>query len=190
MKIAFDVDGVVLRSIDLILDHINRCTGRNLRPEELAGWDLEALGLDLHTLREAVDYMYSKPHIETYAGAAEVLSRIHTVTGEPLLFITGRASPETAVRQLEALPWNGTVPEMIVTGGNRDKRKYLAESSADFIVEDDPAYFDAYIAEGCGVGLMVRPWNSDVDVPVTARFQGWQEVDKWFSTAWAQRGVS
>ncbi len=180
MRVAFDVDGVVLRSIDLILRQINSMTGRNLSPDDLFSWDLEPLGLDLRTLRRAVEYMYSQQEIEPYDGAVGVLSRIHHLTGEPLLFITGRSDPETALRQLSALPWNPTIPEMIVTGGNRDKRQYLAETGADFIIEDDPEYIGEYLAEGFGVGLMLQPWNRRSSIPVTQRFQGWGDVEKWF----------
>lgn len=180
MKIAFDVDGVVLKSIDVILDRINGSTGRNLRPEDLTSWDLEPLGLDVSTLGAAVQYMYSLPRIESYSKATEVLSRIHRITGEPLLFITGRSEPETAHRQLAALPWNPTIPEMVVIGGNRDKRRFLAETSTRFIIEDDPVYADDYLAEGCGVGLMVQPWNRHFETRVTTRFTGWHDVELWF----------
>jgi hypothetical protein len=180
MRVAFDVDGVVLKSIDLILDQINLMTGRNLSPDNLFSWDLEPLGLDIQTLRVAVQHMYSQPHIEPYDGAVGVLSRIHHLTGEPLLFITGRSHPETAKRQLSALPWNPTVPEMIVTGGNRDKRQYLAETGTDFIIEDDPEYVREYLAAGLGVGLMIQPWNRGSSLPVTQRFCGWADVEKWF----------
>jgi hypothetical protein len=181
MKIAFDIDGVVLKSIDVILDHINQTTGRTLRVEELAAWDLEPLGLDLSTLRDAVEHMYAMPKIDNYAGAAEALSTIYRLTGEPLLFITGRARPETARRQLEALPWDSTAPEMIVTGGTRDKRTYIAETGVDFIVEDDPAYLQAYLDQGLGVGLMLQPWNRSTHIPVTAKFRGWHDVEQWFA---------
>jgi hypothetical protein len=182
MKIAFDIDGVVLRSIDVILDHINLSTGRNIRIEDLATWELEPLGLDMPTLSAAVEHMYAMPKIANYSGAAETLAYIHEKTGEPLLFITGRARPETARPQLEALPWNPTVPEIIVTGGNRDKRTYLAETGVDFIIEDDPEYLQAYLDQGLGVGLMVQPWNLHTDIPVTARFTGWHDVKQWFAT--------
>ena len=33
MKIAFDVDGVVLKSIDIILDYVNKKTGRDIQVE-------------------------------------------------------------------------------------------------------------------------------------------------------------
>ena len=46
MKIAFDVDGVVLNSIELILDRINETQGTAMQPEKLFTWDLEAQGLD------------------------------------------------------------------------------------------------------------------------------------------------
>ncbi len=180
MKIAFDIDGVVLKSIEIILGHINTATGRNLSPDDLFCWDLEPLGLDLGTLREAVNYMYSEEMIEPYDGALKVLSRIYRTTGEPLLFITGRHVPETAQRQLEALPWNPTVPEMIVTGGNRDKRHYLSREKVDFIVEDDVEYVQHYLDAGIGVGLMVQPWNRLSKLPVTKKFQGWQDVELWF----------
>lgn len=180
MKIAFDIDGVVLRSIDVILEHVNLATGRNIRVEDLATWDLEPLGLDLPTLMAAVEHMYALPKIANYSGAAETLSYIHEMTGEPLLFITGRARPETARPQLEALPWNATMPEMIVTGGNRDKRSYLMETGVDFIIEDDTAYLQSYLDQGLGVGLMVQPWNHLTDIPVTVRFSGWHDVKQWF----------
>jgi hypothetical protein len=180
MKIAFDIDGVVLKSIEIILDHINGATGRNLCPDDLFCWDLEPLGLDLGTLRDAVNYMYSRKVIEPYEGALKTLSSIYRSTGEPLLFITGRHAPETAQRQLEALPWNPTVPEMIVTGGNRDKRHYLSREEVDFIVEDDVEYVKDYLDAGIGVGLMTQPWNRLSKLPVTERFQGWKDLEQWF----------
>jgi uncharacterized HAD superfamily protein len=187
MKIAFDIDGVVLKSIEIILEHINEATGRNLSPDDLFCWDLDVLGLNLDTLREAVDYMYSRKMIDPYEGALTTLSRIYRSTGEPLLFITGRSDPETAHRQLEALPWNPTVPEMIVTGGNRDKRLYLSREQVDFIVEDDVEYVKNYLDAGIGVGLMLQPWNRCSTLPVTERFQGWREVEQWFHRFCSER---
>lgn len=180
MKIAFDVDGVVLKSIDMILHHINRSAGRNLTPHDLFQWEIERLGIEPKTVWEAVEHMYGQPEIEPYEGATQVLSRIHKLSDEPLLFITGRSDPSSALKQLQALPWNPTVPEMIVTGGDRDKRQYLAETSTDFIIEDDIEYLSAYLSQGVGVGLMTQPWNSRSDVTVTVRFGGWTDVERWF----------
>jgi hypothetical protein len=180
MKIAFDVDGVVIRSIDLILEHINRATGKNIAPEDLSSWDLEPLGLDLRILGEAVEHLYAREIVEPYTDAVRVLSKIYRRTGEPLLFITGRPNPETAARQLQALPWNPTVPDMIVTGGDRDKRVYLADKGVDFIVEDDPRHLGDYLSLGIGVGLMLQPWNRTTQIPVTKRFDGWKDIDRWF----------
>jgi hypothetical protein len=180
MKIAFDVDGVVLQSIDIILDHINRSTDRNIAPDDLAAWDLEPLGIDLPVLRDAVEYLYEQPHVRPYEGAVEALSAIYRACGEPLLFITGRSDPSTARRQLEALPWNPTVPDMVVTGGDRDKRLYLETTSARFIIEDDVKFAQDYLDAGIGVGLMVRPWNRHTKIPVSRRFSGWTEVQEWF----------
>lgn len=180
MNIAFDVDGVVLKSIELILKSINQATGRNITPEDLSSWELEPLGLDQQTLSEAVAYMYAQPHIEPYEGAVECLSRIYRVYGRPLLFITGRSDPVTARRQLEALPWNPTMPEMIVTGGNRDKRAYLATNSVDFLVEDDVKHIDDYVSGGFNVGLMLQPWNRLSTSSATRKFEGWGELENWF----------
>ena len=187
MKLAFDIDGVVLRSIDLILRHINRATGRNLMPDDLFMWDLEPLGLDLGVLREAVDYMYAQENIQPYHGAVEALARIHKTTGEPLLFITGRSDPETARRQLTSLPWNPTAPRMIITGGMRDKRQYLRDTGTDFIIEDDVEYVQDYLDAGFGVGLMLQPWNRRSRVPVTERFSGWADLESWFLKVTADR---
>ncbi|MEW6347712.1 MAG: hypothetical protein AB1646_01505 [Thermodesulfobacteriota bacterium] len=180
MKIAFDVDGVVLNSIELILDCINEMKGTQLQPEKLFSWDLEAHGLDMGTLRTAVDHMYSQRYIAPYDGAVEVLSRVHGIIGEPLLFITGRSRPGTAERQLQALDWNGNPPEMVVIGGNRDKREYLAHAEVDFIVEDDPEYLEEYVGMGVGVGLMLRPWNRSFSLPSGERFEGWNALHQWF----------
>jgi uncharacterized HAD superfamily protein len=181
MKIAFDVDGVVLKSIDVILERINQVTDRNLTSKDLASWDLEPLGINTTTLFDAVDHMYAEPMIEPYSQAVQVLSKIYHATGEPLLFITGRPNPKTALRHLEALPWNPTVPEMVVTGGDRDKLPYLVERRVDFIVEDDILHLGEYLSEGIGVGLMLQPWNRKTEVPVTQRFTGWEEVELWFN---------
>lgn len=181
MKIAFDVDGVVLRSIEVILEHINRVKGTSHTVNELLSWELERLRIDEATVWDAVGYMYEQPSIEPYEGALQVLSRIYKRTGEPLLFITGRAWPQSALRQLQALPWNPGVPEMIVVGGTRDKRAYLAETSADFIVEDDCEYIREYLELGIGVGLMLQPWNRNTRIPVTERFKDWADLERWYA---------
>jgi len=180
MNIAFDVDGVVLRSIEVILKTINLAEGRNLTPDDLSSWDLEPLGLNPSTLREAVDRMYAETRIEPYEGAVEALSRIYGETGQPLLFITGRPEPTTAEKHLAALPWNSTVPEMIVVGGTRDKREHLKSRKVDFIVEDDPKHLLDYMSIGLGVGLMLQPWNRHLPLPVSERFRSWQDVGMWF----------
>lgn len=181
-RIAFDVDGVVLQSIDVILDYVNVKQGRNLQVNDLTGWDLEPIGLDMQTLIEAADFMYSQEFIHPYPGAVEVLEFIHEITGEPLLFITGRRRPETALRQLQQLPWKKTRPKMVVTGGDRDKRSYLQETSTAFIIEDDTKYLQDYLNAGIGVGLMIQPWNRHSLIPVTKRFHGWNDIDRWFKT--------
>lgn len=179
MNIAFDVDGVVLRSIEVILDTINSVEGRQLTPDDLSSWDLEPLGLNPSTLREAVDRMYAEPRIEPYEGAVEALSRLYQETGKPLLFITGRPEPATAQKHLAALPWNPTVPEIIVVGGTRDKREYLKSRKVDFMIEDDPRHLLDYLSIGLGVGLMLQPWNRHLPLPVSERFGSWRDVEKW-----------
>jgi len=179
MRIAFDVDGVVLQSIDIILDHINNVTGRKIPAASLLTWDLEPLGLHPALLRDAVDYMYSVMAIDPYDGAVDTLEKVHEITRSPLLFITGRSDLESAKRQLESLPWTQKVPEMVVTGGSRDKRVYLRETRAEFIIEDDELHLRDYLSDGIGVGLMIQPWNRSCKAPVTARFNGWSEIDQW-----------
>jgi hypothetical protein len=179
MRIAFDVDGVVLKSIDIILGHLGEATGKKISPADLLTWDLEPLGLNPKQLLEAVDNMYSMDSIDSYEGAVRTLEMVYEITGSPLLFITGRSDLKSARRQLEALPWNPTAPEMIVTGGSRDKRVYLKETGAKFIIEDDELHLRDYLSEGVGVGLMIQPWNKSCEAPVTARFHGWSDVERW-----------
>ncbi len=180
IKIAFDIDGVVLRSIDVILDHINESTGSGLKPDDLTGWDLEPLGLSVETLRESARHMFSQDYIEPYEGAITVLSEIYDRTKEPLLFITGRNDPGTARRQLESLDWPVGTPEMIVTGGDRDKRFFLKETGANFIIEDDELHLMDYMANGVCVGLMVQPWNRKCSLPVTCKFDKWNDIRDFF----------
>lgn len=180
IKIAFDIDGVVLRSIEVILGHINLSTGKSLRPDDLLAWDLEPLGLTVDTLRDSVNHMYDQNFIEPYEGAEVVLSEIHEYTKAPLLFITGRHDPSTARKQLESLNWPAGIPEMIVTGGDRDKRLYLSETGANFIIEDDELHLRDYLATGVGVGLMVQPWNRNCQAPVTCRFDRWHDIREWY----------
>jgi len=180
MRIAFDVDGVVLNSIEVILEHIGSITGRHIRIDELGTWDLEAFGIDFKTLWRAVEWMYKTPVIAPYDGATRTLSRIHRETREPLLFITGRSDPQTAERQLQALNWNPTIPEMVVTGGDRNKTQYLADHQVDFMVEDDVKHVQEYLNAGIRVGLMHRPWNKDYPQDVTKRFASWEELEAWY----------
>lgn len=180
MKIAFDVDGVVLNSIEIILDHMAMATGKTFSPHTLVSWELEELGVDAATIWSAIDHLFSLPKVEPYDGAVESLSRIYHAIGEPLVFITGRGDPGTARRQMEALHWPSGMPEMIVTGGDRDKRPYIAREGIDFLIEDDPYYVKEYLEAGIGVGLMLRPWNRQAPVSVTRAFHGWADLEQWF----------
>jgi hypothetical protein len=180
MTIAFDIDGVVLNSIHVIIERINHLTGRAIRASDLFQWEIESLGLEMELVMDAVRWMYSRPAIEPYEGAVDVLSRVHRETGEPLLFITGRHDPETGLNQLRALEWKGPAPEMIVVGGDRDKRRDITNHNVRFIVEDDVRHVPDYLAAGVGVGLMVRPWNQRYDAPVTERFFDWSQLEHWY----------
>jgi uncharacterized HAD superfamily protein len=124
--------------------------------------------------------MYEQQNIAPYHEATYVLNQIHKQTGEPLLFITGRHDPGTALRQLQALTWNPTAPEMFVTGGKRNKLEYLSEHSVDFIIEDDVEHVEDYVKSGIQVGLMVRPWNRYTEKPVSERFDGWDQIYRWY----------
>ena len=180
IQIAFDIDGVVLRSIDVILSHINEKTGKNLHPNNLMNWDLEPLGIPVETLWESVHHMYSMEYIEPYSGAESVLLEIYERTGEPLLFITVRRDPGSARKQIESLNWPGKTPEIIVTGGNRDKRAYLAQTGANFIIEDDDLHVSDYLEVGVEVGLLVQPWNRNCDAPVVCKFDHWHDIRNWY----------
>jgi hypothetical protein len=76
---------------------------------------------------------------------------------------------------------------MIITGGMRDKRQYLRDTGADFIIEDDVEYVQDYLDAGFGVGLMLQPWNRRSRVPVTERFSGWADLESWFLKVTADR---
>jgi hypothetical protein len=70
---------------------------------------------------------------------------------------------------------------MIVIGGSRDKRAFLKDSKANFIIEDDEMHLGDYLSAGVGVGLMLQPWNRNCKLPVNARFDGWSEIEVWFT---------
>ncbi|MFH0823868.1 MAG: hypothetical protein V2B18_14050 [Pseudomonadota bacterium] len=179
MRLAFDIDGVVLNSIEVMLEYVNRELGSDFTTEDLAAWDLENLGIRTETLWEAVAWMYRQPVISPYEGAVETLVDVYRRTGEPLLFITGRHDLYSAVSHLNALNWISGVPEMIIAGGDRDKKSYLMEYKVDFIIEDDVQYAESYEEAGIGVGLMLRPWNLSSTASVSERFQGWHDVRRW-----------
>jgi hypothetical protein len=180
MKIAFDVDGVVLESMEIITKYINQATGGHLAPADLAAYELGQLNIEVEILRGAIAYLYGLPSVPAYDGAQQTLEFIHRCREEPLLFITGRREPESAFRQLRALDWGGKPPEMIVTGGTRNKTAYLKDLGVDIILEDDPMHLEEYLDAGVQVGLMVRPWNAHIALPVTHRFHGWNDVREWF----------
>jgi hypothetical protein len=181
MIIAFDVDGVVLESMEIITDFINRAAGRNLKAADLVEWELGKLQIEVEILRSAVDHLYGLPSVPAYHGARETLDFIHRTSAAPLLFITGRREPESALRQLTALDWGGSPPEMIVRGGTRNKTSYLKDLGVDMIIEDDLKHLEEYLDAGVRVGLMVRPWNVRTTLPVTHRFHQWDDVREWFA---------
>ena len=95
MKIAFDVDGVVLNSIELILDRINEKKGPRCSPTNFSRGTLRHRGWTLRPSEMPFTTWPRSPTSGLTRGAVEVLSRVHRVTGAPLLFITGRSDPDS-----------------------------------------------------------------------------------------------
>lgn len=176
MRVAIDVDDVVLELMDSWLEVYNEKTGTAFSKDQMLNWDLTKNGLDTTAydiLSQHAEKIYSR--VYPIEGAQQAVRLIHN-SGYEVVYITA-AVAKTLDAKVDALERFGflrkgrTIDDRLIVTG----RKNLID--ADILIDDKPENIIRWPYPRKGI-LFTQPWNDRVTLlPERAvRCSGWTEV--------------
>ena len=165
--LAFDIDGIVINSADLMLEKFNELYGTDLKKEDWTTYEFEKAfnyprKMLLDAFRKAIEETEEAPIF--YDGAVETLKLIDSTQPEPVLFVTNREEPwaNIAKKQIEAaidseieINYRTKYP----LNNRISKTQRLLKLGVTNFVEDDPTWWEDYINEGIWVSTFKRRYN-------------------------------
>lgn len=171
MKLALDVDDVLLDFGTRILDTVNMEYGATLKIEDVTSWNLSELldpilGEDWWAWWEERDWLWA--NAKAVPGAIGGLRRLHQ-QGHYIQLIT--AKPYWARKGLNQWlgKWNPYFDELIVGSARPPMEKHLV-SDALVLVDDKPDNVESWAGTG-RIGLLFsRPHNLEYVAPL------WEDV--------------
>lgn len=163
-SIAFDIDGVVANTMQLILDLIQVKTGRTYALHEFTEYDVtECLDVDHETAYEIyMDIMSDRynDRLTLIEGARDVLQKLAAVT-DTILLVTARHHLGNFKAWLcAALELSEEKVEMIGTGSFEGKLDVLRQHGKTVMVEDRLETCLILEAGGFTPLLFAQPWNN------------------------------
>lgn len=163
-SIAFDIDGVVANTMQLILDLIQVKTGRTYALHEFTEYDVtECLDVGRETAYEIyMDIMSDRynDRLTLIAGAQSVLQKLAAVT-DTILLVTARHHLGNFKAWLcAALEIPEEKVEMIGTGSFEAKLDVLRQHGKTVMVEDRLETCLILDAGGITPLLFAQPWNN------------------------------
>jgi len=200
-RIYVDIDDVLSRTVETLIDLLERLHDRRVAVDECRHFDLRrSFALDDEALSRFMDHAHADEVIESIVpveGAGRVLER-WTAAGARVALVTGRPpiTREASLRWLEAhgLPhdelhhldkWSR--PSWNEHGLPALRFDEIGGLGFEFAVEDSLETAVRLVEEfEIPVALMDRPWNRGVDgLPRRTRSnlvrcRGWEEVDRSF----------
>lgn len=164
-SIAFDIDGVVANTMQLILDLIQVKTGRAYALHEFTEYDVtECLDVDHETAYEIyMDIMsdHYNDRLTLIDGARDVLQKLAAVT-DTILLVTARHHLGNFKAWLcAALEIPEDKVEMIGTGSFEAKLDVLRQHGKTVMVEDRLETCLILNAGGVTPLLFAQPWNNN-----------------------------
>lgn len=176
MRIAIDVDDVVLNLMDSWLDRYNKIKGTSFQKHQMKDWDLVKNGLEpevYNILRVSGDDIYWNA---TPVDGVHSAIRLIEQAGYEIIYVTSAVSG-TIDAKIEALEKHGflkkskSIDDRLIVAG----RKYLVD--ADILIDDKPENIIKWPYPRKGI-LFNQPWNENIMLlPERAvRCDGWREV--------------
>jgi len=88
-KVVFDIDGVIIDILSMLLDIYNKATGEDYKCRDIQEWDLSDLSLPKEEITSLFYEVYKVPEdkLKYYPGGADLLKKHRN---DDICFITGR----------------------------------------------------------------------------------------------------
>lgn len=172
MRIGVDIDSVVCESMPVILDEVERVTGRHLVKEDIREYDQMVDGISIGTIiRDLYKQRPSVLHdMEPVEGAVEGVATI--ASQHEIVFITSRHNATIPVTEAWIRHHFGKYP-IFHTGPSEDKTNHGIE----LLIDDSPDFAEHFASKGRDVLLFDQPWNQHVkDTHYITRVKSWSDI--------------
>lgn len=176
MKVLVDLDGVVVDSIPLILNVMNRAFATNYTMDELIEYEFNKMfgrgAKSVFELMELNIYRNANPiHL-----AKEVLERL-IKRGIEIYYVTSRSKKYKDVTCSWLQRYDFPYPERVMF--TRNKSSYAVEEGIDFCIEDAPEFILDYMVINKPVIVFDYPYNRNIDIKNGIRVKNWAEIEKY-----------
>lgn len=178
MKIAIDLDGVVIDLVAELLPFLSKEAGRAVKPYHITQFDIgAALGLD----REQMERVWALADRENVYGSAQpipgAIDGLRALAHHDLWFVTSR--PEKLRGETETwLSRQGLVVEKLLH--RMDGQKVTSQDSFGLLIEDK---VEALVIHTSLIryGLLLdQPWNQVANLPENVlRVCSWKEIESF-----------
>lgn len=178
MRIAIDLDGVVIDLVDEMLPKLSQLAGRFISPMDIIEFDIgAALGLNGRQMDELWRWLkasgaYRRAH--PVDGAVDAIMQLSQLETTEIFFVSSR--PEDL--RPESSEWLeshglGEFPLILRPRGP----KVLASDQANILIEDDPRDLHVLSQVVEKLILLERPWNREARLPSNClRVRSWRDV--------------
>ncbi len=178
MKIAVDIDEVIVSLVELYLVFFNRKYNKNVKFVDIASYNLrEVLGISKKEEKELFEEIYSSPEFETLPlihGAYEGLIQL-AKRNEVILATHRPLSVEFETREYFKTHFPNNCFN-IVHSYNGRKSEICSSLGIELIVEDHPGCAFDCANLGITAVLFDKPWNKDYQKhSLLKKVNGWKE---------------
>lgn len=164
-KIAFDMDGVLCQTENILREEILNHFKFDINPLESYGLNIP--GLNSEDITQFVRLTLDKlsPDISPFSDTIKILNKFHKTTGQPTIIITARDKSLSYKTHMWCQQWLET-PYQLYFCGPIEKRYLMLYLSVKWYIDDHPeTILDICENTSINAYLMDKTYNKDCKLP-------------------------
>jgi len=185
MKIAIDIDGVIVDSFPKVLEKINEAYGLNLNLDDFRAYGLdEVTGIPWQEIMKFNNNLFLDPSwhlsLKPVSGAISAIKKL-AKAGFKIHFVSDREPPMAGLTQ-KWMQKYGIENYWEEVHYNPDNIRFVdfkiqkfSRLQSQVIVEDAAHHIDLFV-EKAKIFLLDKPWNQYFDHPKVKRVSSWKEI--------------
>jgi len=190
VNIAVDIDGTVAYSQPLMVEVLNKLTGKSVSVDDVTKFDLSYV-YDVsdefikNVFKDYGEYIFG--FAKKFKDSPDVLNRFYQA-GHNVYFITARDHKYTNLTRLWLNKNGFEYNKLIIVPSFKDKLLKFKQLNIDVAIEDHPDLIMEFCTNGIPTIAMVHPYTGDIEHRLLMRAGNWDHVFMYLISFLAERG--